>query len=595
MNAAIAHRGPDATKFERYSSSQNNVYIGNNRLKIVDTSDEANQPFISSDGRYCLSFNGELYNYKELRAALQLKYSFRTNSDTEVLLYYLVEHGIDGIANLNGMFAFVFYDLQTEIVLVARDAHGIKPVYYFANENNKLVSSEIKGILASGLVPKEFNSTQIPHYLKYKYVKRPETFYVNIFELEPGHLIEVTSASFQIKKWAKETVANKETAETPSLIIEIKDLLFKAVERQLQSGVENGIFLSGGVDSTLLLAMAKELGIKKMPSFSVVNSSEDRNFGTDDYLYAKKAARLYNSDYHEISIDSSILKTTEELFHQIDQPIGDSALLLTWLISDNAAKNIRVALSGAGADEWFAGYNRHLAYKNYLTYFYGNNLLIKLSGISADFFLDGFSHPLRKQARLWNKFASCISSNPLETYDNFRRQNSFDTAMPAAEYSVEQKISTEKFLQQALSKDRNEYLVSDILMLTDKTSMLKSLEVRVPYLDNDLTNYLSKLPSELLLKNGRKWILKELLQNMGGKEFTSRTKEGFGMPVGKWIKEEKNKFILEHIRNKNSYIYNYIPYEMVDELLIAHLSGKKDHTSALWSLIVLTNWLQKEF
>jgi asparagine synthase (glutamine-hydrolysing) len=595
MNAATHHRGPDASRFGKYQFSGNTIFIGNNRLKIIDTSDEANQPFISSDGRYCLSFNGEIYNYKELRQTLNNKYTFRTGSDSEVLLYQLIEYGTRGLTDMNGMFAFVLYDSQTGSILIARDRHGIKPVYYSANENFLLISSEIKGLLASGLINKEFNSDQIPHYLNYKYAQRPATFYKKIYELEPGHLIEATTDSFLIKKWHIDNPI-QQPEKSSSLIPDIKELLLKSVEKQLQSDVSNGIFLSGGVDSTLLLAIAQELGVKKLPSFSVINSAEDRHFGTDDYLYAQKAANLYNSEHHEISISSEILKQAEELFQQIDQPIGDSALLLTWLLSEKASSKVRMALSGAGADEWFAGYNRHWAYKKYLEYFYENNSLIKISNLLTNIVPDGFSHPLRRQARLWNKFASEISSDPIKTFNKFRSQNFSSEFISSVEKkSSEQFFTKEKLLQNALSKDRNEYLISDVLMLTDKMSMLKGLEVRVPYLDNNLTDYLSSLPAELLLKNGRKWILKELLQKMGGKEFTSRSKEGFGMPVGKWIKEKKNNFMLEHIRNKKSYIYNYIPYEAVTTMLNKHLSGKADYSSPLWSLIVLTNWLQKEF
>ncbi len=595
MNNATKHRGPDACLFKKYSFQQSSIFIGNNRLKIIDTSDNANQPFTSSDQRYCLSYNGEIYNYQELRKNLVSKYSFRTSSDTEVLLYHLIEFGTNGINQLNGMFAFILYDSQTGNSIIARDSQGIKPVYHFSDENNLLVSSEIKGILASGIVVKEFNSSQIPHYLKYKYAQRPETFYKNIFELEPGYFIETNSESFQIKKWRNENL--NQTINSPSSLVEdIKALLFKAVERQLKSDVTNGIFLSGGIDSTLLLAITKELGIKNLPSFSVVNSSEDRNFGTDDYLYAKKAAKLYNSEHYEILIYSEILNHTEELFHQMDQPIGDSALLLTWLISGTASEKIKVALSGAGADEWFAGYNRHWAYKNYLNYFYKNNSLIKFSGTLSSIIPDGFSHPLRRQSRLWNKFSSEISSNPTETYDNFRSQFSSKELLTSLEEKYSDvEFSKEILLQKALQKDRQEYLISDVLMLTDKMSMLKSLEVRVPYLDKDITNYLTQVPSDFLLKKGRKWILKELLEDLGGKEFTTRSKEGFGMPIGKWIKENKNRFILEHILNKNSYIYEHISYEMVNKMVSRHLSGKKDNSSAIWSLIVLTNWLQKEF
>jgi len=596
MNISIRHRGPDASRFGRYSHAGNAIFIGNNRLKIVDKSDEANQPFISSDGRYCLSFNGEIYNYRELRKKLDHKYQFRTGSDSEVLLYHLIEYGPAGLPDLNGMFAFILYDSLTGIITAARDRHGIKPLYYAAGENFLLLSSEIKGILSSGLILKEFNHLQLEHYLKYKYAKRPETFYKNIFELEPGHMIHADADSLEIKKWLPEIPVLHDITRSSSLILHVKSLLLKAVERQLESDVSNGIFLSGGVDSTLLLAMIHKLGISDFPSFSIVNTAEDKDFGTNDYLHARKAAALYQSDHHEIVIDSTILFRMDDLIRQMDQPIGDSALLLTWLLSEAAAQEVRVAISGAGADEWFAGYNRHWAYKKYLDYFYQHDSLISFSGFLSQVIPDGFAHPLRKQARLWNKFATEIRKDPVVTYDNFSSVY-YPEGLILSEHkhtnvTLDQK---ENLLERALDKDRHEYLVSDILMLTDKTSMLKSLEVRVPYLDNELTAFLDTLSPKLLLQNGRKWILKELLQNMGGKEFAQRSKEGFGMPVGKWIRQPENSFLLKPLRNKNSLVYHYISFEKTEILLAEHFSERRDHSTAIWSLIVLTNWMQKEF
>lgn len=596
MNIAIRHRGPDASRFGKYTHAGNAIFLGNNRLKIVDKSDEANQPFISSDGRYCLSFNGEIYNYRELRKPLEAKYRFRTGSDSEVLLYHLIEHGAAGLEALNGMFAFLFYDSATGIVLSARDRHGIKPLYYARNEDYLLISSEIKGILSAGLVRKELNEPQIYHYLKYKYARRPETFYKNIYELEPGCLIQADADVFEIRQWKSTPPLAAGEPKSSAVLDDIQAILLRSVERQLESDVTNGLFLSGGIDSTLLLALIRALGINDFPSFSIVNTPEDRSFGTDDYVYSRKAAKLYGSQHQEIPIDSGILHHADELFHQMDQPIGDSALLLTWLLSGATAPHAKVALSGAGADEWFAGYNRHWAYKKYLDHFHKRGALISVSSFFAHLLPDGIPHPWRKQARLWNKFASQISNDAIETYENFSGLSFPEGMMPPASLTPRSTIEVqENLLHYALQKDRHEYLVSDILVLTDKMSMLKSLEVRVPYLDNELTTYLSTLPAEFLLKKGRKWILKELLEELGGKEFTQRSKEGFGMPVGKWIKKDENKFLLDPLRNRYSLVYRYLPFEKVQTLLSEHLSGRCDHSAALWSLIVLTNWLQKEF
>jgi len=594
MNAATQHRGPDANRFGKYIYFQNAIFIGNNRLKIIDTSDEANQPFISPDGRYCLSFNGEIYNYKELRKQLSLKYLFRTDSDSEVLLYHLIEYGKKGLNTLNGMFAFILFDSHTGELLIARDEHGIKPVYYYSDDDFLIVSSEMKGIFSSGHVKKEFNDSQMAHYLRYKYAERPNTFYKNIYELEPGCFIETTPDSFIIKKWKEEIVHTQKGLTKGKLISDVKELLLKSVERQLYSDVSNGIFLSGGVDSTLLLALIDELGVKNFPSFSVVNSKEDSGFGTDDYLYARKASQCYNSEYNELSISSDVLSKLDELIVSIDQPIGDSAILLTKLVSEFASQKVKVALSGAGADEWFGGYNRHLAYKKYLSYLHRNNLLIHLLNATGNFIPDGKDVVWRKYIRLWNRFTTEIHIDPVRTFDNFTGQFSpFFTAPKKAIFKYE--YSSENFLSEALNKDRKNYLSSDILALTDKMSMLSSLEVRVPYLDNDLTNYLSTVPSYMLLKNGRKWVLKDLLKSMGGEAFVERQKEGFGIPIGKWIKDEKYRYILDGVLNAKNIIYNYIDFNAIKEMVDEHISGKKDYSTTIWSLIVLDKWVQKEF
>jgi asparagine synthase (glutamine-hydrolysing) len=598
MNAATRHRGPDASNFCKYETDTHIVFIGNNRLKITDTSEEANQPFISPDGRYCLSYNGELYNHAQLRQKLQARYTFRTRSDSEVLLYYLIEHKGKALEALDGMFAFVFYDRVAGTVLIARDRHGIKPVYYASTDDSILVSSEIKGILASAKIAKVLHAAQIPHYLQYKYAKRPHTFYQNIYELEPGSALHISAGNIHAEAWYHPAHTALQTLAPTSLVADVRQLLVQAVTKQLPSDSGNGLFLSGGVDSTLLLALIQEAGINKFPTFSIVNRAEDRQYGTDDYLYARKAAQQYGSQHHEYEIDASLLGHLPELLGQLDQPIGDSALLVTWLLSGKAAKRVHAVLSGAGADEWFAGYNRHRAYQFYLQKFYGRRFRIQAAKATRFFFPEGWTHPFRKKARLWNKFAADLDPDPIRTYDNFRSLH-LPVAL-AANTSIPQTAMPplpDQLLLHALQSDRQEYLISDILMLTDKMSMLNGLEVRVPYLDNDLTNYLSQYAPDLLLQQGPKWILKEILQNMQGEIYTQRSKEGFGIPIGKWLKEDSStaQQILSYILSEDAILYQHISYQAVQKLWQEHRSGKRDHGTALWSLLVLAGWLQKEF
>jgi len=588
MNKATAYRGPDATAVIKYAKNQT-AYIGNNRLKINDLSDTANQPMVSEDGRYALSYNGEIYNYHELKNKHLENHSIKTSSDTEILLYLLIKNGEDILPELNGIFAFVFYDSYTEKLLLARDASGIKPIYYYKDENHFIASSEIKGILASGVVEKKLNQKQIPHYLQFKYVKKPETFYANIFELEEGCFLELEQNSITINKY---TFATKETQKysDEELVITTERLLQDAVQRQLVADAPCGLFLSGGVDSTLLLAIIREQGIKNFPAFSVVNDKKEKSFGTEDYYYASLAAKKYEAEHHELTIGSESLNHLQEFIFSIDQPIGDGAAFLTYLLSQKTTKNVKVILTGAGADELFAGYNRHLAYYYYLNNFYGKDTLISIIKRFSGRLPYGFSHPLRKQFRLLGKFFSQIDKNPAATYSNFCSSEVFPHSISIEENANK---TIEEWMQYGLQMDRRQYLISDILALTDTMTMRSSIEARVPYLDAELIAFADSLSPEALLKHGKKWILKRILDKRGGQQFTERVKEGFGMPFGDWIREEKN--LIQELSEKDNILFRYVDYAKVNQLLNLHLQSKKDYSSELWSLLVLAFWLKKEF
>jgi len=587
MNKATTHRGPDVTAFLKYYKNQT-AYVGNNRLKINDLSDVANQPMVSEDGRYILSYNGELYNFKELKQKYLSDYSLKTSSDTEVLLYLLIKQGQQVLPELNGMFVFAFYDSHTEKLVIARDTSGIKPVYYYNDENYFIASSELKGVLASRLVEKKLNAKQIPYYLQFKYVKKPETFYLNIFELEEGNVLEYERGASTIKKY-NPLVNETQNYSDDELITKVDNLLQDAVQRQLHADVPCGLFLSGGVDSTLLLALIREQGIKEFPVFSIVNSEKEKSFGTEDFYYASLAAEKYDAEHHQLTIEQESLHQLPEFINDIDQPIGDGAAFLTYLLSRQTSKYVKVILTGAGADELFAGYNRHEAFYYYLNNFYNKDLLISIIKRFSGRLPSGFNHPLRKQFRLLNKFLSQLDKNPTTTFTNFCSSEVFGTIIEEESNTK----SKEEWLRYGLQRDRHEYLISDILALTDTMTMSSSLEARVPYLDAELISFVNSMPSETLLKHGKKWILKELLNKRDGQVFTERIKEGFGMPFGSWIREEQN--ILKELTDKDNLLFRYVDYEEIKQLVTLHLLKKKDYSSELWSLLVLALWLKKEF
>ncbi|QHT71250.1 asparagine synthase (glutamine-hydrolyzing) [Rhodocytophaga rosea] len=594
MLQALHYRGPDAASQLSIKNHNHCVYIAQNRLRITDIRSEADTLFQSEDGRYTLAYNGEIYNYQDIRKRLERSYHFRTQSDTEVLLYLLIAEGLEGISQVNGMFAFTFYDRMEEKLYLCRDRFGMKPLFYAENEKYLIVSSEIKGILASGLIEKEPNSKQIPHYLRFKFAQRPNTFYKNIYEIEPGY-VYIYNPGKSLLKSSKLPAFQVSVPENFSLT-QIEQSLVEAVQMHLPAEVPAGLFLSGGVDSTLLLAMIRESGKKDFPVFSIANSAKDASFGTQDYLFARKAAQQYGAAYHEIEISPDLLANFYAFVEKIDQPVGDGAAWLTWLLSQEAKKFVKVIISGAGADELFAGYNRHQAYFQYLKHYSWLQYLLPVLKKSAFLLPDGSSHPFRKQARLLHKLLSQMDVSRQQTFVNFTAHlafaetNSEDNLFPEATGQ-----NMEQYLQQALQYDREHFLSADVLAITDRMTMQASLEARLPYLDAHLSALMESIPASVLLQKGKKWILKDILSRKGGQAYVQRSKEGFGMPFGQWLKSVNGKFLRELLQNRKALLYEHTSYAEINKLVQLHLAGKSDYSSELWTIVLLIAWLEQEF
>lgn len=599
MMEACIHRGPD---HQGYYSIRN-VWMAGNRLKIVDSSTAANQPMVSADGRYTLVYNGEIYNYYELRnQLLQKGEHFITRSDTEVLLKLLINEGKQVLTQLNGMFAFVFYDQEKGTLLAARDRFGIKPLYYYEDHGYLIMSSETKCILASGLVNKELNEQQISHYLQYKYTRPGSTFFRNISALLPGHMIEVTPHGEKLIQpfFTKEHPASPSLFKSETNIIdEAEKQLTDAVLKHLAADVPCGLFLSGGIDSTLLLAIIKKEGAHPIPSFSIINHPDDRSFGTQDYYYATKAAEMYGSTHYELELNSQLIEGAwEEFINKIDQPVGDSASLMTYLLAREAKKIVGVVLSGAGADELFAGYNRHQAYHSYLKH-HAFITKIRPALKLTRYLPTGFSHPWRKQFRLLKKLSRSLVEDPHTTYQNFLTFNlpfvqqiekpAPGDILPGNEDFFEQ------HLQYALKQDLEHYLPFDILNMSDDMSMAQSLEMRIPYLDTQLADFAQQLPATLRLHHGKKWILKKILESYGGKSFTRRSKEGFGLPIGSWLRKKEFHFLRQPLENPGAPLFHFVPFQQIREMLQCHVSRKEDYGQELWALLILSAWLSNHF
>ncbi len=377
----------------------------------------------------------------------------------------------------------------------------------------------------------------------------------------------------------------------------VEDLLKDSVLRHLTADVFSGLFLSGGVDSTLLLALMKEVGVPPVPTFSIVNDAQEKHFGTEDYRYAQQAAQQFGSYHREVSLTLSLFEEHFEKFvQQLDQPIGDSGAMMTYLLSQEAQQYVKVVLSGAGADELFGGYNRHQAYYQYLKHYSLFKWLAKPSKTLSSVLPTGYSQPLRKPFRLFKKFAQSLSDDPPTTFLQFVTLSGLkDCPSSISEYHFRpEKDFIEEHLSFALQHDQQHYLIEDVLQMSDTSSMAHSLELRVPYLDAPLAHYVQSLPAVFRLKHGRKWILRNLLDQYGGKPFTRRAKEGFGLPFGHWLKEKRSTIIRQHLEDHQLPIYEFISFNKVDRLLTAHRRGYQDHSAELWSVMLLSAWLSNQ-
>lgn len=596
MMQAGVHRGPDAQHYHRLR--EESLWLAGNRLQIIDHNPAANQPMNSAAGRYMLVYNGEIYNFYELRnQLLQAGEQFTTHSDTEVLLKLLIREGKKALGQLNGMFAFAFYDRQEKKLLAARDRFGMKPLYYYEDASWFILSSETRSLMASGLPQKTLDAAQIDHYLQFKYAAPGKTFFKDVHQLLPGYVLEKTAdQSATITPFDTPAHPKSSTLSSADIVKNTKELLTDAVVKHLVADVPCGLFLSGGVDSTLLLAIIQQEGLHPVPTFSIVNNPADKSFGTHDYYYAAKAAKMYGNVHYELPLTPSLMAEQQENFlRYLDQPIADSGAFMTYLLSMEAKKAVGVVLSGAGADELFAGYNRHQAFYWYLKHYQKLPLARKALALTKHL-PTGFSHPLRKQFRLLKKLGDSLTDNPGETFENFvslhmpwQKQQASSKGIFQAGDNIAQNFV------QALNHDLQQYLPHDVLAISDRMSMACSLEMRMPYLDAPLADFTQSIPAVTRIAQGKKWILKQMLENYGGKIFTQRSKEGLGLPLGAWMRTSTFDFLTQPLKNNKNLIYRRLPFDSVQMLIRSHMSEKADYGQELWALGILSAWIAKNF
>ncbi len=591
MTARLSYRGPDAEGF--FVDAVRGLHLGHRRLSIVDLGGGA-QPMASEDGRIVVVFNGEIYNHVELRQELAAKgHHFLTDhSDTEVLLHGWREWGEELVGRLNGMWAFAIWDSDRKRLFLSRDRFGKKPLYYFQRGGVFAFSSELTSLLKHPLAPRSLSELARVKFLAHALIPAPWSAVEGIWKLPAAHnlVVEEGGGSCRVSRYWRYVIDPRETsASDDELAAELRDCVLRATKRRLMADVPLGIFLSGGVDSSLIAALAAgEVGGAALSTFTI--GFTEPSF--DESEPARQIAKFLKTSHHEQILDlDAAVALLPEIFDQLDEPQGDSSLLPTWLLSRFARTKVTVALGGDGGDELFAGYDPFRALRLAGLYsrlmpkplheglrMLAGCLPVSHANISLDFkikrTLRGLSHP----ARLWNPvWLGALEPSELErvTGGRFEIEDIYSEAIQAWEG-----CQNDDPVDRTLQFYTEIYLQDGILQKADRASMMNSLEVRSPLLDLEVADFARRLPHRFKLRGGTtKYLLKLAAKPLLPEAVLQRKKKGFGSPVGKWLRSGR--------------IAPLASGGMLGEKLALHLSGRSDERLYLWCEYVWQEWLAR--
>jgi asparagine synthase (glutamine-hydrolysing) len=595
MCQSIVHRGPD----DEGIYAQGPVGLGMRRLSIIDLSG-GHQPIHNEDKSIWIVYNGEIYNFPELRRGLEQRgHKFYTHTDTEIIVHLYEELGADCVKELRGMFAIALYDERRQSLLLARDRLGKKPLHYAVHQGRLLFGSEIKTILSVASELAEVNPEGLLQYFYFGYIPDPHTAFRRIHKLPPGHLMEYRNGRTSIREfWDLPKYGAQAAMSEEDCLEELERRLAEAVRIRLISDVPLGALLSGGVDSSIIVALMARASSQPVKTFSIGFEEEEFN----EAECARKVAEKFGTDHHELILNPNLEETLTFLSGMLEEPFGDSSMLPTYYVSRMARQHVTVALSGDGGDELFAGYDRYLVamerrkfdrIPNWLGRIYrdqvhpwvpdgmyGKNLAWNASLSPRDRYLDdvSFFPVLHRERGLFSKDFLATASllpNPLEQWQHY-----YDAA-PANDT-----------LSRLLYLDTKTYLTADILAKVDRMSMANSLEVRVPMLDHEFVEWVAALPVDWKFRTGtRKFILKKLAERLGvPPALLHRRKQGFQLPLVEWMRDSMKDQFLRVLLEPRTLQRGYFKPEAVRALVEEHVQGRRNRSGLLWRMLVLELW-----
>jgi len=604
MCQTIVHRGPD----DEGIFIEKKAALGTRRLSIIDV-EGGHQPLSNEDGSIWIAHNGEVYNFPELRKELISRgHTFSTRTDTETIIHSYEEWGETFVNKLRGMFAFALWDRRKERLILVRDRIGIKPLYYTLLDDKTLVfGSELKSILVHPDVRRTLSTHALDLFLTLEYIPAPFSIFKNIFKLAPGYLLVYENETVDIKKYwdiqPHKQFGGKFSKDNLAAVMDnLYSLLKESVGLRLISDVPLGAFLSGGIDSSAIVGLMRELGASPLKTFSI--GFEDASY--NELEHARRIAQKFNTDHEEFILRPQILDLTEKLVQHLDEPLGDFSIFPTFLVSKMARSHVKVILSGDGGDELFGGYEHYQAQK--ISQLNASSLFQK----PLYWAIKKFS-PSPKKKGLWNKLRRYLEG--LEHGPELRhlrwmmfltqkdKQSLYSRELVNELGGIQQihELSPfEEYFQNLrdfdstngeLYLDLKTYLADDILVKVDRMSMAASLETRVPLLDHKIVEFVSNLPGELKVKGlTTKWIFKKTMERLLPPETIYRRKEGFSIPIKHWLRKELKELMFDFLnesRIKREGLFNFAPIEY---MMKQHLKGKENFSHQLWALLVFEIW-----
>jgi asparagine synthase (glutamine-hydrolysing) len=591
MCGVIRHRGPD----DEGIHVEGGVGLGMRRLSIIDLS-TGHQPIHNEDESVWIVFNGEIYNYRQLRKELEASgHQFYTSSDTETIVHAYEQWGEGCFERLRGMFGIALWDRRTHTLTLARDRAGIKPLHYAEHGDRLYFGSELKSLIAAGAVEGRIDVEALDHYLSFLYTPRDRSIFKGVHKLPPGHLLRWHNGRLDVRPYWQISAHEPFTGTADEAAAGLRTVLDDAVRSHMISDVPLGAFLSGGVDSSAVVGLMAQASDRPVKTFSIGFDDPQHN----ELEYARAVATHFGTDHHEFVVRPDGLAILDQLIDHFDEPFADSSAIPTWYVSEIARRHVTVVLSGDGGDELFGGYDRYLAHPRVERFdrlplpgrraiaskvwpllpngVQGKNFLRHVARDEDGRFIDSIAyfHEDEKDALYAPDFRASLRDVSAQAI--LGRHFARFQALPAR--------------SRMMRLDFETYLPEDVLTKVDRMSMAHSIESRVPLLDNEVIDYAATLPEHLKIHNGRrKHVLKEAIKDLVPSSLLERKKQGFGIPLGVWFRGGLTDIFTDVLGSARTRQRGYFQPGFVDRLMHEHLSGRRDHTLRLWQLLVFELW-----